>query len=85
MAKPTLYRQVKVVKPVPELPGGITEWVFYTPIEHAIVGKEVKVEIKNGIWEEGWTVAEVYAGIVNQDYVNKAQHAHTKQRAASDI
>ncbi len=77
-----LYCQCKVRK---NTDSGTLSRVFWTDLTRAVTGKEVKVQDDDGSWSDGWTVDEVYNQVVDEATLNKMRHAHTKQRAASDI
>ena len=78
------YRQCIVEKQSSTGNGTMTR-TFWGDEEYATVGRVVKVQEDDGTWSQGWRVIFTSRETVSEKFVEKARHAHTKQRAASDI
>ena len=71
------YRQCIVEKPN-EAGNGTIIRTFWGEGEFAQVGRVVKVQENDGTWTQGWRVTFASQETVNEKFVEKARHAHTK-------
>jgi hypothetical protein len=80
MSKIKFYQQCLIVKTINNKRFELISWIRD---DHAIIGKELKLETETG-WDEGWVVEKRYTKMKAED-VEKSERDFYKWRKHTDV